>query len=119
MDINYKKHYNHGIEVRFFDWFAEERLEELCSFLVHLCDAALSRHEADEAILSPSWNNFVVETFKEGGATPLTSEMAATYEKLLGIEILGKELSAKGAFEYIFKELKRIYKDGYCVKCML
>jgi hypothetical protein len=119
MDINYKKHYNHGIELRIFDWFAEERLLELISFIVYLCDAALLRDEASEAVMSPSWNRFVMETLREGPSAIVTDDIAANYERLLGVDLLGKQLSAKEAFEYIFKELKRIYKNGICAKCML
>jgi hypothetical protein len=119
MDINYRKHYNHGIEMRFFDWFAEERLEDLVSFLVHLCEAALERQEMGQAIMSQTWNQFVIDILKDGAATPVTGEIAGTYEKLLGIQLMNKKLTAASAFDYIFKELKRIYKNGECVRRML
>ena len=35
-DINYNKFKNHGIELRFFDWFPEKDLEEVLTFLVYL-----------------------------------------------------------------------------------
>ena len=41
LDINFNKHYNHGIELRIFDWFPEEELEELLRILVHAADAGL------------------------------------------------------------------------------
>jgi len=119
MDINYRKHYNHGIEMRFFDWFPENRLQDLISFLVHICEAALDRRESSEAVMSQTWNQFVVDILKDGVDTPITTEVAGMYEKLLGIQMLGKKLTAGSAFEYIFKELKRIYKGGECVKRML
>jgi hypothetical protein len=119
MDINYRKHYNHGIEMRFFDWFAEGRLADLLSFLVHICEAALERPESSQAVMSQTWNQFVIDTLRDGAAACITTEVAGMYEKLLGVQLVGKKLNAGEAFEYIFKELKRIYKSGECVKRML
>ena len=119
MDINYRKHYNHGIEMRFFDWFAEDRLGDLLSFLVHACEAALERPESDQAVMSQTWNQFVIDILKDGAATFITMEVAGMYEKLLGIQLVDKKFTANDAFAYIFKELKRIYKKGECVKRML
>ena len=119
MDINYRKHYNHGIEMRFFDWFAEERLGDLVSFLVYLCEAALERPEMGQAVFSQTWNQFVIDILRDGADTLITTEVAGTYEKLLGVQLVGKKLTASSAFQYIFKELKHIYKNGECVKRML
>lgn len=119
MDINYRKHYNHGIEMRFFDWFAEGRLADLLSFLVHVCEAALERPESGQAVMSQTWNQFVIDTLRDGAAACITTEVAGMYEKLLGVQLVGKKLNVGEAFEYIFKELKRIYKSGECVKRML
>jgi hypothetical protein len=72
-----------------------------------------------QAIMSQTWNQFVIDILKDGAATPVTGEIAGTYEKLLGIQLMNKKLTAASAFDYIFKELKRIYKNGECVQRML
>jgi hypothetical protein len=61
----------------------------------------------------------VIDILRDGAAAPITDEVAGTYEKLLGVQLVGKKLTAASAFEYIFKELKRIYRHGECVKRML
>ena len=119
MDINYKKHYNHGIELRFFDWFPEDRLTTLIEFIVYSCEAALSRQEPEAAAFSRTWNEFVIGILTEGGDYILPDEITAVYERLLGIQLLGKRISVIEAFEYIFKELKLKYKNGYCAKRLL
>lgn len=43
LDINFNKHWNHGVELRFFDWFPEERLRGLLKFLIYLGDISLER----------------------------------------------------------------------------
>lgn len=119
MDINYKKHYNHGIELRFFDWFPENRLQTLITELVYLCELALDRDETGVAALSKTWNLFVIGVLKEGIEFKITDEIAAIYERILGIPLLGVRKTVAEAFEYIFKELKRKYKGGECVKRLL
>ena len=118
LDINYKKHYNHGIELRFFDWFSEERLNGLLVFLVGLADCALERPEADEPAISETWNDLVFGIFMEGPEFVMTKEMTGMYEKILGIE-LPETLHITAGFNLIAKEIRRIYKDGICAKSML
>jgi len=119
MDINYRKHYNHGIELRFFDWFPESKLEELITFIVYVCEAALERDEPGAAAFSKTWNLFVVGILVEGVAFELTDEITALYERILGIQLLGRRMNVTEAFESIFKELKRKYRGGECVKRFL
>ena len=119
MDINYRKHYNHGIELRFFDWFPEDRLQKLITFLVYVCELAMDRNEPSAAVLTKTWNNFVIGVLKEGVDFKITDEIAAFYERIIGICLLGSKMNVTEAFEYIFKELKRKYKNGTIVKCLL
>jgi len=118
MDINYKKHYNHGIELRIFDWFPETELRTVISFLLHICDVAIKRTEPGLAALSKTWNMFIVGVLREGKDFRLTDEIMAIYERVLGIPLNAKDISVTEAFEYIFKELKRKEK-GPCVTHML
>jgi hypothetical protein len=40
VDVNFNKHWNHGVEIRFFDWFPDTRLQGVIRFLVYLADVA-------------------------------------------------------------------------------
>ena len=118
LDINYKKHYNHGIELRFFDWFPEERLEELLVFLVSLADCSLSRGEVNEPSMSKTWNDLVIGIMNEGPAFIMTGEMTAMYEKIMRIE-LPEILSVSDGYLAISKEIVQRYKRGLCSTVML
>jgi hypothetical protein len=118
LDINYKKHYNHGIELRFFDWFIEDKLEELIKFLVCLADCALTRGESDVPAMSETWNDLVLGVFKEGPQFLMTDEMTAMYEKILGIQ-LPEIISVSAGFALISKEIIQFYRGGVCSKAML
>ena len=118
LDINYKKHYNHGIELRIFDWFLEERLESLLVFLIALADCALNCFEVDEPAFSETWNDLVLGVFQEGATFIMTSEMTAMYEKILGIELPDTD-TVMEAYALISKKIVKKYEGGVCSKIML
>jgi hypothetical protein len=118
LDINYKKHYNCGIELRFFDWFPESQLEDLLIFLISLADCAISRFEVDEPAFSETWNDLTLGVFQEGGSFLMTSRMTAMYEKILAIE-LPEIVSVKEAYSLISKQVIKKYGGGICSKTML
>ncbi len=66
LDINFNKHYNHGIELRIFDWFPEERLEELLEILVCAMDQALSMKIVKDPRVSKIWNKLMARSVSEG-----------------------------------------------------
>jgi hypothetical protein len=119
MDINYKKHYNHGVELRIFDWFPEEKLKDLCTFLVYLADASLCLPLIPEACLSESWNDFVTSVINDGKHGQLSGAILGLYEKIFGIEFVGKHFTVETGFAYFFESIQRKYKTGFCAKCML
>jgi len=119
MDINYRKHYNHGVELRIFDWFPEDRLVDLSTFLVYLADASLCLPDPGEACMSKTWNDFVVSILDEGREYKLPDTVLGMYEKLIGIDLVGKSFTVQAGFAYLFDSLKRVYKIGFCAKCML
>ena len=116
LDINYKKHFNHGIELRFFDWFPEDRLYQLLEFIFCLADCSLQRTEADDPSISETWNDLVLGIMQDGSSFSLSSEMVGSLEKVLGIFITGS--SASDIFENIRLQIIKKYR-GICCKAML
>lgn len=55
LDINFNKFKNHGIELRFFDYFPEDKLENLLEFLILLLDFSLVK-EVENPRENDSWN---------------------------------------------------------------
>ena len=116
LDINFKKHYNHGIELRFFDWFAEDRLFEILEFLISLADCAIERSEVDDPSLSETWNDLVLGIMQEGKWFHPNSKMLGSLEKVLGIQITG--LATLDIYENIRLQVVKKYR-GICCKAML
>ena len=115
MDINFRKHHNHGVEIRCLDWFPHEHLTPLLTFFIRLADLALSRPLAPEAVMSETWNDVVVGVLKEGKAWPISAAVAAVYERVLGLPV------AAGSVETVFTSLQTALGNvkGVCGRLML
>lgn len=68
-DINFNKHYNHGVEIRFFENQANpEKIKEIGKSLIYLADFALDNF-IQNPILLENWHNLVVDCMKYGKNT--------------------------------------------------
>ena len=115
MDINFRKHHNHGIEIRCLDWFPEQLLPGLFAFFVHLADLSLTRPLAPEAPMSETWNDLVVGIMQEGTAFRVDAATTAALECILGIPLTPG--TAGRLFAQIDSALGLV--KGECVRRML
>lgn len=83
MDINFNKHYNHGVEIRFFDFIQHEKYEELCKFIQWLSYIS-SKKTFDNPIYSRDWNDMVIYSLKEGPEWKLSRNHKRIYEDIFG-----------------------------------
>jgi len=89
LDINFNKHYNHGIELRFFDYIADNNLlNESFEFIIYLIDYIL---ENDNKIPNPIyldlWNNIVYKSINNGKNALLNYDEIEFFENLLNIKL--------------------------------
>ena len=86
LDINFHKHYNHGLELRFFDYFPEGQLPSLIATLVQALDQsqALTTAAAPDSAI---WNTLVEEVMQRGKMAIVYSWMCAELSAALGLEI--------------------------------
>lgn len=117
LDINYKKHWNHGIELRIFDWFPEDRLNELLEILIRTMDVALQTPLAEEACLSREWNAAVVQILQEGPTTRLPPSFCFLYSKLFGLPLTVPSYRLCDYWEWLCAHLKT--RSGICSHHML
>jgi len=105
MDINFNKHYNHGIELRFFDHIVDEKdLEKSFEFIIYLMDYILSADPKKiDNFKCPSeskvWNKFVLNTLKYGKMYELNAIEKKIYESIFDINI------HKSSVEDIYNEI--------------
>lgn len=78
MDINFNKHYNHGIEIRFLDHISDTKLiYKSFEFIIYLIDYALENdfiHYLETPAYSRIWNNIVYSIMINGPETILDEE---------------------------------------------
>jgi hypothetical protein len=128
MDISYRKHYNHGVEIRFLDWFPETMLKGLMKFYIHLADCSLANSVLiEDPILNKGWNELVVNMLENGKECKIPAETFGLYEKLFGCKASAHALtkpeeeaiSLEDAYSAIVASLEEKYSKGQCSKLML
>jgi hypothetical protein len=117
MDINFHKHYNHGLELRFFDYFEEERLTSVLSTLVHVLDQSqtVTLMSAGDSAL---WNTIVEEVMVHGWQTQIYGWMAGELSAALALEIRPGPIRA--VWHDIQRQLERQWLGrGECSQVMI
>ena len=83
MDINFNKHYNHGVEIRFFDFIPHEKYEELCKFIQWLTFIS-SKKLFDNPIYCRDWNDMAIHSLTEGPRWELSQVHKRIYDDIFG-----------------------------------
>ncbi len=91
-DINFNKHYNHGIEIRFLDHITEpKKIFESFEFIIYLMDYILDTeehiHTFENPIKSNIWNNIVLNVIQYGKEYMLIDEEREVYEKIFNVKL--------------------------------
>jgi len=75
-DINYNKHYNHGVEIRFFEHqTCVENIKNILKMLIYLGDFSLENTIENNPIQMIDWNNLVLDCIKFGKNTRIKSDI--------------------------------------------
>ncbi len=117
IDINFNKHYNHGLELRFFDYFEPERLPQLLRVLACACDQAVAG-PVSVPQESPLWNTLVEVVFQHGAAAKVYPWMCEALSAALGIQVpSGSVLEVWDAIKYGL--IARWATEGECAAAFL
>ena len=96
-DINFNKHYNHGIEVRFLEHITEKiKMFEAFEFIIYLMDFILENDDIDKfgnPIMNNIWNNIVLNTIIHGKDYELKKNEKELYENIFKIKIRHNKMS--------------------------
>ena len=119
MDICYKKHYLHGVEIRFIDWFPETLLQELMEFYVYLADCSLELQSVEEPIMNEFYNDLLVTVHQDGKHASVTPETLRIYERMIGSCCKLTTPTVVDVFRELQSALKTRYAKGLCASLML
>ena len=73
-DFNYNKFVKHGIELRIFDYFPEEYLENVINFILLLCQFSINNYIPNPTE-DEEWKEFVINILKYGSEAKLSKQM--------------------------------------------
>jgi hypothetical protein len=116
LDINFNKHWNHGIEIRFLDYINDKKLVQECfEFIIYLMDFSLANEKLFDKITNPiineSWNNLVYMIFIHGINLNLNEHDKSIYELLFSIKI--KSTNIVDVYYEIFEYLKKKFNKEF------
>ena len=96
VDINYNKHYNHGIELRFFEHIKDHsQLFESFEFIIYLMDYILENdyiNTLENPIINKIWNQVVLKMIVYGKNCQLTEEEIQLYENIFHMKLYYKTM---------------------------
>jgi hypothetical protein len=84
-DFNFHKFKKHGIELRIFDYFPEEYLEDIINFIILLCCFSLYK-EIPEPFQNSLWTEFTINCIKNGSNTTVPYELYLRLKLLFDID---------------------------------
>jgi len=119
MDINFNKHYAHGIELRILDSLPISDLQEVMTALIYLADYSLV-YTVPNPKKSRVWHKVARNSVHDGkGYFIEASDQNELYE-LFGIYHSSKEpLAVNEVYDIIANELMKQYKMCECTQAMI
>ncbi len=116
LDINFHKHKNHGLELRFFDYFDESKLEKVLIFIVLLLDLSLE-NTFTSPVKTKIWNDLVYEILLNRNYK-FNSEIKNYYKKTFD---LNKDFNnCTELYNLLYAKLFKLYHNkGTCFTKMI
>lgn len=120
LDINFNKHYYHGIELRFFDFFknSNNSLYDLLEFIVYLLDHSLENESIIDFTKNEQWNEMTVNCMMNGKKSYLPSSQIQLFNNIFKTSY--NPMNIETFYNNITFHLKeKYYGKGKCSKYML
>jgi hypothetical protein len=114
-DINFNKFKNHGIELRFFDWFPEMYLEAVMNFLILLAERAMA---IDVVFDKMHYQDIILGCVRGGFHYVLSMKECNVILRDLQLTEIGCGMTAHTLLQYISDILYEMYRGGPIATCM-
>ena len=109
-DINFNKHYNHGIEIRFFDHISDiNNINKVLEFLIYLGDFSLNSNTISNPINDIEWNNIIIDCMRYGSELEL-NKYIEMYNKIFNYMFTSKTIC--DLYEEMYQMLKTKSKEN-------
>jgi hypothetical protein len=119
MDLNFNKHYCHGLELRLLDSIPTNDIKDILHTLVYLADFSLS-NEIENPKKSKLWHRIAENCVHNGKGYFIDVTDQNELYKLFKIEHWAKEpLSVAEVYDLISIHLSREFENSECAKYMI
>ena len=119
LDLNFNKHYSHGLEFRILESIPPPALKEVMELLVYLADFALAT-ELPNPIKTKTWHTIAKNCIMDGrGYYVDVTSQNELYETLQIPELAKEPMPVTEVLNIISGYLFKTYANGTCVKCMI
>ncbi len=119
MDINFNKHFAHGIEFRILESLPISDLKDILILLIHLADFSL-KNELENPTKLSLWHRLAENCVHNGKGYFIDASDQNELFQTLKVKELSKEpLPASDVLDLISQQLFEDYKNGNCVNYMI
>lgn len=119
LDLNFNKHYSHGLEFRILESIPPQALKEVMELLVYLADFALAT-ELPNPVKTNTWHLIALGCVMNGRGYYIdVTSQNELYETLQIPELAKEPLPVTEVLDIIRLYLFKTYANGTCVKCMI
>jgi hypothetical protein len=119
MDINFNKHYCHGLEFRIFDSIPISNIKEILEYVIYLADYSLNNEVVDPK-KSQVWHRIAENCVHNGKGYQIDASDQNELYTMFGLTDLSKEpIMATDVLTRIINFLSEKYKNGICAKYMI
>ena len=92
-DVNFNKHYNHGVEIRFFDHITDDaKISDVLEDLIYLGDWALENDITENPIKNVIWNGLVAKCMRQGKKTQLNFDELEIYNRIFRTKFWNQDI---------------------------
>jgi hypothetical protein len=116
LDINFNKHWNHGLEFRIFDWFPEKYLPDLFRCLIWMCDESLAVESVPNPQSCAIWNSVLADAVWKGRAACLNSSQTSIFASVFRVPLSGS-VSLVDAYKVIWKTWAQRWNNSLAESC--
>jgi hypothetical protein len=118
LDINFYKHYSHGVELRIFDALPLIDVEAILRVLVNLADHSLSYTFIRDPRKSSIWQGLVVKCLLQGKDAIITYDEQVVLDNVFGLNYpINGDLPVSEVYRCIVEWLAEQYVGGMCADC--
>lgn len=115
-DINFNKFKNHGVELRFFEWFPESYLIDVTNFFILLAQHSLTRDTF--SFDKTKYNTILHGCVRKGFTYYMTPTECDQILQDLHLPCINQSITAHGLLCHINDVLYERYRDGSIVQLM-